>query len=174
MIPAFLPIRRFWSNTFFSRVLSHSGGERSIFLPTGTAGLFCGLRGCLLFQPSPGGRCPSAHTGADEGNGLGNRRTSWNAVGEGLAPPEFPCCWMMVRCGGVFRLRARYFRGRPKVPKGRLRNPWFLRTSFGGDLIPAFLPIRRSWSNTCFSRVLSHLGGGRFILLPTNTAGPGW
>ena len=43
---------------------------RSMFLPTYTAGLFCGLRGHLLFQPSPGGRCPSAHTGADEGKGI--------------------------------------------------------------------------------------------------------
>ena len=75
---------------------------------------------------------------------------------------------------GRFRLRARYFCRQTKVPKSWLRNLRFLRTSLGGGLLPAFLPIRRSWSNTFFSRVLSHLGGGRLLFLPTGTAGPGW
>ena len=85
--------------------------------------------------------------------------------------------WRLFFAGGllgVFRLRARYFCVRTKVPKKRLRNLRFLRTSLCGDLMPAFLPIRRSWSNTRFSRVLSHLGNSRLSFLPTGTAGPGW
>ena len=73
-----------------------------------------------------------------------------------------------------FRLRARYFCRQTKVPKNWLGNLRFLRTSLGGDLLPALLPIRRFWSNTLFSRVLSHLGGSRSRFLPTGTAGPGW
>ena len=79
----------------------------------------------------------------------------------------------MVVWQGRFRLRARYFCRQTKVPKNWLRNLRFLRTSLGGGLVPAFLPIRRSWSNTCFSRVLSHPGGDRSRFLPTTTAGPG-
>ena len=119
--------------------------------------------------------------GPDEGKGSGGRRIPWSIVGEGLAPPADPLGFSSecLRClvivwQGRFRLRARHGCRQTKVPKNWLRNLRFLRTSLGGDLLPAFLPIRRSWSNTLFSHVLSHLGGGRLLFLPTGTAGPGW
>ena len=37
----FFPSGGLWLNTFFSRMLSHPGGGRSRFLPTGTAGPVC-------------------------------------------------------------------------------------------------------------------------------------
>ena len=47
----------------------------------------------------------------------------------------------------MFRLRARYFLRVQKVPKDTLKNPWFLRISFHGDLGADTAPFGAAKSN---------------------------
>ena len=78
--------------------------------------------------PLQGGRCPSAHTGADEGGQDDNCRVVWRAgvvaphapvilsASEGSVSPSFPAA-LLGRRMRILRLRLRMTRGKPQNDK---------------------------------------------------------
>ena len=75
-----------------------------------------------------------------------------------------------LRSVPLFRLRASSFLRAQKGTKDALKNPWFLRISFYGDLEAGTAPIGASKIEWTLSRLLPPPGGGRFPGAPDGGA----